>query len=210
MAALFVSVAPAELTRPRQLDSDKKFRGGGGRKKKKEAKPSVFSSNASSIFEIFRILPTPCCILDRIHGYFQGNFTQIRISPFRRNLRNFHVSVTSRIQQTGIFPRVASNKREKNLTRISRKVCTNFTWRLDSITVVEDIDSIQAGRKKGRKERRASKREREEELFVRSTSSSSHSRRQLFFWLVPGCVTRYFAYREPCWFQEDVRVGDDP
>lgn len=74
LAALFVSVAPAELTRPRQLESDKKFRGG---EKKKEKRNHPFFLQTLRRFSKF----FPVVYLIVYTATFKVT-TQIRISPF--------------------------------------------------------------------------------------------------------------------------------
>lgn len=138
-----------------------------------------------------------------------------------------HVSVTSYIQQSGIFPvdSTGSHKlkdKEKDKyrggevnSRISPKVYCNNTPRKrfygDWIPPHSCKILLRGPRAPARvvhrylseeeRERRKEKEEKEEEeLFVWSTSS--HSTTALFFAALRGTL----AYREPCWRMYDPRV----
>lgn len=104
LAALFVSMAPAELTRPRQRESDKKF----GKEKRKEKKRFAFGFFVFSVFSKFwNTFET--VRKSFIRGTTFEVTTQIKVSDESYDtisgLHNLHVSVTSYIQQSRIFPR---------------------------------------------------------------------------------------------------------
>lgn len=96
LAALFVSVAPAELTRPRQRESDKKFR----KEKKKRRERFEAKETTFRFFGPYRFLPFSkfwntlehvvrgkLGILGRVYVATFEVTTQIKVSPFRRKLR---------------------------------------------------------------------------------------------------------------------------